>query len=152
METSGCSNFNERNRGCIVGLAIALEAYFDQQIQASKRVGSQPCPGEEVCQVIGPLAQHYKEPVEAVCGACSKRETKPGMQPRSIADAISEAIQLDELHSVGATFPYPDSLNTYQWTCLRALERARQKEKDRAQVQQAQAAETDRMKARLGRG
>lgn len=98
------------------------------------------------------MAQHPSEPVEAVCGACAKRETKPGMQPRNIADAIGEALQLDELHALGATFPYPASLTTYQWTCLRALERARQKERDRVQVQQTQHAETERMKARLGRG
>lgn len=126
-----------------------MERYFDAQIQAAKRVGSQPCPGEEICQQIGPLAQYPNEPIETVCGGCAKRETKPGQQPRSIADAIAEALTLDELRSVGATFAYPDALSAYQWTCLRALERSRHREKERQAAQQQASAEQARLQARM---
>jgi hypothetical protein len=127
-----------------------LERYFDAQIQAARRVGSQPCPGEEICQQIGPLAQYANQPVEEVCGGCSKRDTKPGQQPRAISDAIAEALTLDELRGVGATFAYPDGLSVYQWTCLKALERSRHREKEKQAAQQQASAEQARLQARMG--
>lgn len=149
MEATGGAKADGCHRGSLVGLINGLERYFDVQIQAAKRVGSQPCPGEEICQQIGPLAQYPSEPIETVCGGCAKRETKPGQQPRSIADAIAEALTLDELRSVGATFAYPDALSAYQWTCLRALERSRHREKERQAAQQQASAEQARLQARM---
>jgi hypothetical protein len=117
-------------------------------------VGSQPCPGEEVCQVIGPLSRYPDAPIEEVCGGCDKRDTKPGQQPRYIADAIAEAMALDEVKAVGGVFQYPDGLTLWQWACIRSLERARQKDSDRERVRQEannkQAALESRMRSRMG--
>jgi hypothetical protein len=129
-----------------------LEQYFDQQIQATKRAGSSPCPGEEVCQQIGPLARYTDQPIEAICGACPKKGTKPGSQPRRLADHIAEAMTLDEIKAAGGVFPYPDSLGPFQWVGLRALERSRQKERDRLNQQQSQQSEQSRLETRLARG
>jgi len=68
-----------------------------------------------------------------------------------LANAITEALGLDELKSLGAVFPYPDALSPYQWTCLRALERARQREKERISKEQNAQAEQQRLQSRLGR-
>lgn len=151
METIDRANADERCRGGAVGLSVALEGYFDKQIQATKRTGSQPCPGEDICQQIGPLAKYPDAPIETVCGGCAKRDTKPGNQPRGYANAIAEALGLDELKEIGATFAYPDALLPFQWESLRALERARQRERDRAQAAQQQQQEQARLQARLGR-
>lgn len=71
--------------------------------------------------------------------------------PRGYADAIAEALSLDELKDIGATFAYPDALSSFQWASLRALERARQRERDRQSKAQAAQSEEARLKARLGR-
>lgn len=154
MEADHHSDPDECARGITLGLTNALEEWFDGQIQASRKVGSQPCPGEEVCQVIGPLAKYPDAPVEEICGGCAKKETKPGQQPRRLADAIAEAISLDEIKACGGTFAYPDSLTAYQWSCIRSLERARQKDQEREQRKQQQQSEQAalqaRMKSRMG--
>ena len=54
----------------------------------------------------------------------------------------------------GRTFAYPDSLTAYQWSCIRSLERARQKDQEREQRKQQQQSEQAalqaRMKSRMG--
>jgi hypothetical protein len=102
-----------------------------------------------VCQIVGPLAKYPDAPVEEVCGGCSKKDTKPGQQPRQLADAIAEAMLLDEVKACGGTFGYPDSLTAYQWQCIRALERARQKDQEREQQRQQQASEQAALQSRL---
>jgi len=95
------------------------------------------------------LAKYPDAPIEEVCGGCAKRETKPGQQPRSLADAIAEAMSLNEVKACGGTFAYPDALTMYQWSCIRALERARQKDQEREQQRQEKASEQAALQSRL---
>jgi len=95
------------------------------------------------------LAKYPDAPVEEICGGCAKKETKPGQQPRRLADAIAEAISLDEIKACGGTFAYPDSLTAYQWSCIRSLERARQKDQEREQRKQQQQSEQAALQARM---
>lgn len=150
MEAAGSANALERDRGGTVGLTTGLEAWFDGRIKAQRYAGGTPCPGEDVCAIIGPIARFPDTPIEDVCAGCAKRETKPGSEPRGYADAIAEALTLDEYRAIGATFAYPDALSSYQWACLRALERAREKEKERIQRESTPSNEQARIAARVG--
>ena len=95
------------------------------------------------------MAQYPDAPIEDVCGGCAKKDSKPGQQPRYLAEAIFEALTLDEIHGVGGTFAYPDSLTTYQWTCLRALDRVREMDKRKQAERQAAAAAQSDFEAKM---
>jgi hypothetical protein len=64
-------------------------------------------------------------------------------------DAITEAITLDEVKAVGGTFAYPDGLSTYQWTCIKALERAKNKDQERERARQQSNSEQASLQARI---
>lgn len=60
--------------------------------------------------------------------------------PFELGMLMSRAIDLDELHQVGASFDYPGALSLEEWVALRELQRARRKiEADEAQKQKDDA-------------
>jgi len=85
----------------------------------------------------------------------SERDENDPDFPFELALLMARAIDLDELHQVGASFDYPNALDLEEWIALRELQRARrkieaneiQKQKDDAEMKERE----QRLKAMTGR-
>lgn len=159
MEAPGRHGADGRARGATVGLIEALQKYFDRQLETRRQNGGKACPGEEVCEVAGAPGglvglRDKSRPIEAVCGQCPYRHTKPGNQPGHLSTLIVETLRLDELKEAGATFAYPDTLTPLQWAGLQALQHARAKDREKDfQSRKAQAEQNSaqaQLEARMG--
>ena len=136
MEAAGCCCPDAELRGQLVGLTERLEQYFSRQLRLNEELKGERCPGEERCRnTFGkPLfIQRHSEP-EAVCPGCRFYETKPGMQPRHMVDAVNTALELDTVKECGGTFAYPDALTPYQWACLKGLHAGRGAHQERESI------------------
>lgn len=69
--------------------------------------------------------------------------------PFDLALLMARAIDLDELHQVGASFAYPDSLTLEEWVALRQLQAARRKIEGDLQQRQKDDAEMREREQRL---
>ena len=74
-----------------------------------------------------PLQKYSDESEETICSACKFLPTKPESIPDEIADAVMTAYELDCIKRSGGYFAYPNSLNAYEWTCLKGLQSGREK-------------------------
>jgi hypothetical protein len=151
MEAQHDHRTDEDFRKFIVGLTTRLEEYFSRQLDIQARLKGERCPGEEKCSSspLMPLFRRPEEPIEKVCGGCRLRETKPGMQPIDLSNAIAVGLELETLKESGATFVYPDSLNSYQWACLKGLKLGRAVYQEQDAKQRTQEAERRAQESRL---
>jgi hypothetical protein len=138
-------------RKFIVGLTARLEEYFSRQLDIQSKLKGERCPGEEKCSSspLMPLFRRPESPIEEVCGSCRLKETKPGMQPMDLSSAIAMGLELETLKESGATFVYPDSLNSYQWACLKGLKVGRAIHQENDAKTRAQEAEKRTQESRL---
>jgi hypothetical protein len=99
----------------------------------------------------GPLARQPNRPILDVCSSCHLRSTKPGSQKPEIARYLGRAVELDELRSAGATFAYPEALESWEWTAIAALERARRRDQNKETRRRKRDAEQARVEGLVQR-
>jgi hypothetical protein len=100
------------------------------------------CADSETGVIFAAWLHDPNTPIEDICADCRFLPTKPGHEPEHLRYAIHRAAELDALKSSGATFPYPDALTPFEWTCLSALQTARTKSE--AQMRRTDKADKDR--------
>ena len=116
------------------------------------------CPGEDKCRTTPwkPLWKRDEVMTQEICRGCKLVDSKPGNQPRDLAEAISTAIELDQVKECGGTFAYPDGLTPFQWASLKGLNAGRalyqDKEAMRQRKQAQQESDTQRMANRVSTG
>lgn len=136
-----------------VGLIAELTEYFSRQLDLTRSLQYERCPGEAKCAEVGRIrdirSRAPDTPIDAICAACHLNETKPGNEPTHLTPAILTAQELDILHAGGATFAYPDALSPTEWICLKALQHARRIDQEREQQHRMQQEKNSAERARL---
>lgn len=67
------------------------------------------------------------EDEERVCRSCPLVATKPERIPEHVLPFVAIAVELEQVQAAGGRFDYPGALTIYEWACLIAVHRGRER-------------------------